>query len=456
MWRRSFQARLVAGALVWIAAGLLASTLVLSEIFKRHIEEQFDSELSDHSSELERLLVRGADGAPVLTHELSDGRFIPAGSGFYWQVEAANGARLLSESLAGQDLALRRLAVAGLGGGRQFLVDGPSGKLVLLLRELPASGVGQNVLLAVGMDRLYLDRIEAEFQRTLIMVLALMALGHTIAAYLQIRVGLRPLDRISAAIAAIRAGRSDRLPDDLPTEIAPLVGELNSLVAANTAIAQRGRVQAGNLAHALKNPLTVILDEAASLRARGDEAAAAALEQECGRMRRHVAYYLAQAQATAPHAGRGSATAVTPVLRAIVTALERQHRERDLAFTIDDGAPEAVAACGEEELHEIFGNLIDNAAKWARGRVAVTSAVTRDGRLSVRVDDDGPGMPPDAREIVFDVGRRLDERTPGSGLGLAIVRDIVERRGGKVWLDTSALGGAAAHVELPLAAPSPG
>ncbi|MBL8698538.1 MAG: hypothetical protein JNK67_09200 [Alphaproteobacteria bacterium] len=451
MWRRSFQFRLFIGALVWVAGGLVASALILSGLFERHVDEQFDSELSDHSSELERLIVRNADGTLRLTHELSDARFTPPGSGFYWQVAAPGGVDLRSESLQDNDLALRRRADGGVGAGRQILVDGPSGPLALLLREVPAAGGDQKMLVGVGVDRRYRDDVVQHFERTLVVTLVLMALGHTLAAGLQIRIGLRPLDRVRAAIAAVRTGRADRLPGDLPTEIGPLVGELNSLMSANQEIARQGRVQAGNLAHALKNPLSIIMDEAASLGTAGQREAADTLAQQCERMRRHIEYYLAQAQATATRTGRGAATPVDPAIRSIIAALTRLHREKALAFEYAAAGDDVAAACGGEEIHEIFGNLIDNAAKWARGRVRVTASKRDDATLTARVDDDGPGMPEAAREIVFDVGKRLDEQSPGSGLGLAIVREIVDRCGGRVWIETSPLGGTAACVELPLA-----
>lgn len=450
-WRHSFQFRLILGAVVWIAAGVAISGLLLSQLFARHVNAQFDSELADHSIELQQLLQRDGAGGLRIEHAVSDLRFQPPGSGFYWQVDSVAGVALRSESLRDFDLRVREHVAPGADS--EHVVRGPTGPLLLLTHTADIGGL--RAFIGVGMDTQYRDDVLADFTRTLIASLMIVALGLTAAAYLQIRYGLRPLDRIRKAVAAVRSGKADKLPPDLPIEVAPLVGELNALMEANQAIARNGRIQAGNLAHALKNPLAILMDEGNRLIAAGQAEAGRTLLQQCERMRRHIEYHLAQARAAAsPRSGPGAAAPFDATVHALVSALARVYHEKPIAFDVAGAGDGAVLACSAEEANEIFGNLIDNAAKWARTRVRIAARISAPATLSVRIEDDGPGMPEHAREVVFEVGKRLDEQAPGSGLGLAIVREIVGRCGGKVWLEPSAAGGTAACVALPLVAPA--
>jgi signal transduction histidine kinase len=304
------------------------------------------------------------------------------------------------------------------------------------------------VRISVAIDENQVAVLLRGFARSLALSLALVAAGLMAAVVAQVTYGLRPLTRIRAGLAAIRRGEQDRLPDDLPLEVQPLATSLNEMIRANDEVVQRARTQAGNLAHALKTPLAILIDEAHRLQAAGQDGSVVLREAE--RMRRQIDYQLAQARAAASRGRPHAATPVVPAVREIVAAVSRMHRERYLDFALEAAGEDAVAAVEAEDLDELLGNLIENAAKFARSRVAV-SVASHGGRVLVHVDDDGPGLPEAAREAVFQVGQRLDEGVPGHGLGLAIVRDIAAQYGGRVAIGTSPLGGARLILELPQA-----
>jgi signal transduction histidine kinase len=308
------------------------------------------------------------------------------------------------------------------------------------------------VRVAVAIDTREIDSVIVALRRTLGMALSIMAVGLIGAAIAQITFGLWPLSRIRRGLAAIRLGHARRLPDDLPAEVMPLAQGLNDVLAANEVVVQRARIQAGNLAHALKTPLAVLMDEAERLKARGESGAL--ILRECERMRRQIESHLARARAAASSASVTAATPLMPALASLVSAIGRLYRDRDLRFEMPGDDHEILVSCEAEDLDEILGNLMDNAAKWARTRIAVRIDPSIPGRVRIFVEDDGPGMPADASESVFRVGQRLDEQMPGSGLGLAIVRDVAELYGGRAWIERTDGDGTTVGLELPAEVPA--
>ncbi len=446
MWQ-SFRARLIVGAVIWIAAGMAVSYLALFSLMRGHIEREFIEELDHHLTELTELLGVGADGAPFIRQPLSDHRFFEARSGYYWQAGSATGAAIASRSLGDVRLALT-LPVAGPPDERQSHIMGPTGAALVLERRIATKPDGERLLVALAIDVRLVDTMLARLRRSVGLTLATIAAGLMAAAVIQVSFGLLPLKRVSQALAAIRRGELRRLPDDLPREVAPLAASMNALISTNEEIVRRTRTQSGNLAHALKTPLAILMDEAARIAAAGGDGAV--IHAQCERMRRQIDYELAKARSAASRSGAGAAARLAPALRDVVMALDHLHRGRALAFEVDGLDENIIVACEREDLDELLGNLIDNAAKWARARVRITVAETAPGRVSVTVEDDGLGMPAEAHERVFTAGERLDELVPGTGLGLAIVRDIAEIYGGSAWLDASSLGGVAAHIALPV------
>jgi signal transduction histidine kinase len=454
--RGSFRARLIAGAIIWIAVGIGASWWVLSEMFRGHAISEFVDELDHHATELANLLETDASGRLSVRVPLSDHRFLTPKSGYYWQAELPNGQRLTSASLGSARLELRR-DFTHAGEQKERRIDGPTGKLLLLERvvRLPAGAnlaagtapPGDIARVAVGTDQRLLDEFMGSFRRTLGMSLGMIAIGLIAAAFAQIAYGLRPLRRIRQALQAVQRGDAQRLPGDLPEEVAPLAANVNALLDAKEAMIRHARVQAGNLAHALKTPLAILQEEGRRLQAAGQDGRQ--VMEQCDRMRRQIDYQLAKARAAASRMGNFGATRLAPALTSIAATVERLYRDRDLHFDVAAPPADTVVMCEAEDLDEILGNIIENAAKWARSRIRVT-VDAGPTIVHITVEDDGPGMAVEARERVFEAGERLDEQTPGTGLGLAIVRDVTTLYGGRCWIDTATLGGAAVHVELPV------
>jgi signal transduction histidine kinase len=266
---------------------------------------------------------------------------------------------------------------------------------------------------------------------------------------LQVRFGLQPLRRIEQALSAVRAGEASTLEGELPAEIEPLQHELNQLINSNQDIVERARTQVGNLAHALKTPLAVIINEA-----REDKSPfAAKVADQANLMRNQINHYLDRARMAA-RVGIGRSTEVRPVAEALGRALERINSDRGISIGIECAS--GVRFQGEkQDLEEMLGNLMDNACKWARARVVVTAtAPARDAkgdarRIVITVEDDGPGLNTEERARIGKRGMRLDETKPGSGLGLSIVNDLAQSYRGRFSLDPSGLGGLLARLELP-------
>ena len=274
-----------------------------------------------------------------------------------------------------------------------------------------------------------------------------MFLGLIIAILLQVRVGLQPLRKVREALARIRSGAARRLEGDFPAEIAPLAGELNSLIEHSAEVVGRARTHVSNLAHYLKTPLSVLTSEADA--ARGDDARplAEAVKKQVDVMRRQVDHYLARARAAGALDVLGNRTKVKPVLDDLARVLERIHEHRGVEITVD--CPAALCFRGErQDLEEMAGNLMDNACKWARASVRVSVAKAGRG-FTVAIEDDGPGLAAQDRARVMERGERLDESVPGSGLGLSIVRDIAKLYGGSLDLAESREGGLKAVLTLP-------
>jgi signal transduction histidine kinase len=264
---------------------------------------------------------------------------------------------------------------------------------------------------------------------------------------LQVRRGVSPINQLRARLAAVHDGREARVVGGYPAEIEPLVTDLNALLANREEMVRRALAKAGDLAHGLKTPLAVLTHEAEQMRRAGQADAAAAIDAQIERMRRHVDYHLAQARAAASGTASGARAAVAASADALARTLLRLHDGRGLAIDVEI-APSHVVRCQREDLDEMLGNLLDNACKWARARVRIASAAAG-GVIEIAVDDDGPGIAASMREAVLQRGMRVDEAAPGSGLGLAIVRDLAELYGGSVRLDASPSGGARATLRLP-------
>jgi signal transduction histidine kinase len=281
--------------------------------------------------------------------------------------------------------------------------------------------------------------------------MSLVAIACLLAGFVQIRRGLSAVGQLRDRLGDVHAGRVDRVHGAYPSEIAPLVADLNTMLDAHERNVARAQRKAGDLAHGLKTPLAILAHESERARAAGSAETAAVIAEEVERMRRQIDYHLAQARAAASSAGAGARTSVVESVAGLIRTLERLHAGRSIKFRTDAMAGVTVRV-NREDLDEMIGNLLDNACKWTRTTVATTATVDADsGRVAITIDDDGPGLEPAKRELVLRRGVRADEASPGAGLGLAIVRDLADVYGGTISLDSSPLGGVRARLVLPAA-----
>jgi len=279
--------------------------------------------------------------------------------------------------------------------------------------------------------------------------LAMVAVVSMVIGFWIVRAGLRPFDELRRRLGAVRDGSAHQVEGTYPTEVQPLVKDLNALLAHHEAAVNRAVAKAGDLAHGLKTPLAILAQEVDRAAAAGQRELADSIAEQVERMRRHIDYHVAQARAAASGAMPGARCRVLESADALTRTLLRLHADRGVAIDVQVAADHTVR-CERHDVDEMLGNLLDNACKWARRRVIVASRVDADTVL-ITVDDDGAGLAADLRQAVLQRGVRADEAAPGSGIGLGIVRDLAELHGGAIVLDASPLGGLRATLRLPAA-----
>ena len=444
---KSLKGRLIGAATIWITVGMIAAGLLLSAIFKHHVTAQFYDELYVHLDELQRLSEVQENGIH-LQRNLSDPRYDVPSSGFYWEVRKAN--RVLARSASLQSAALELPAgVAGDSNVHTHEVMGPTGNVLIAERAVWKSRDEPPILFVIGTDQRQLDEVLANFNSPLSWSLAAFGLSMVIAAALLILFAMAPLNQLRGALNRVRTGQERELRGDFPSEVRPLADDLNSLLNSTSELIQRARTQAGNLAHGLKTPLAILTDEADRIEAKGLPQSAAIILDQCRKMQTSIDYQIARARAVAMRSQPGTVASAKQAASDVTSALNRLHRDKGIQ--IENLVPEGLLlACDAQDLNEMLANLVDNACKHAKSLVRLSAEATSEG-LPVRlvIEDDGPGLPAEAYQVVFNVGERWDSRAAGSGLGLAIVRDLATLYGGDVRLSASALGGLSVSLELP-------
>ena len=445
----SLSRRMMLIAAGWIAVLLLAGGFALDRTLSNLIQRNFDEQLEYlltamiASAEIEQ------DGEVVFYRALGDQRFLEPNSGLYWQISGEGHDPWPSRSLWDRTLELQGDHFDNephFYDSRQF-ADEPL-RVVERTVILPDSETRWTFAVASATGEM--DAQRTEIRAILIWSFAVLGLGLFLMAALQSSYGLRPLRRVRAAIQRIRTTGTNRVTDPLPLEVQPLVEELNMLLAHSEQQAEEARTHAGNLAHALKTPLTVVTNAATA----DAPDLAETVMREARTMQRHVEHHLARARAVGRRAVGLASTPVCDSAEGVRRAVERLYPA--VRFDID-GNRAAKVAVERQDLDEILGNLIENAAKYGGGSVFVTVDAEREkvggeGQCVIWVEDDGSGIPAAERPRIFDRGARLDTGKPGTGLGLAIVRDVAEIYGGSVTLGESEdLGGLMVRLSLPRA-----
>jgi len=456
MRSKSLSFRLILTSTIVALVLLASAAILLNYLFQAALERNFDARLRAVLDGLLANVELRPDGMPRMQGQIADTRFSLPLSGWYWQVTPPKDKKvndLASDSLLEKRLkpSEYQLKFRDKGGVASFYIYDSEGKqLRAIEQKFKLFGGSEEFafLVAGNFDELR-DEIRA-FRRALYGVLGLLGIGLLASILLQVRVALRPVQAMQQSLSAIRGGRAERLQGQFPSELQPLADELNLLIQANTEVIERARTQVGNLAHALKTPLSVLMNEA-----RGDKSPFAdKVAEQTKIMHDQVSLYLDRARRAARAQTIGAVCEVEPVLSALARTITRINRDRDVQ--IDVAVSPGLKFRGEEQdLKEMAGNLIDNAAKWCDRNVSIIAQPmawgSEPGRdwLMITVDDDGPGLPADKRAEVVKRGKRLDETKPGSGLGLSIVNETAAMYGGSVELGDAEMGGLRTRLNLP-------
>lgn len=442
---RNLRSRLILSAALWIVLLMVLGGIALSYAFRQTVEDAFDNKLDIFLGALVAASSADNKGEIGIARGLGDPRFSQVYSGWYWQVSVRGGATLRSRSLWDRELDLPPLP-DGPGAVSKAYLQGPRDRqLRLASRLLNVDRVSGPVRFSVAGDTAELAKDRSRFDTLLFIALGLLGVGAFAAIVVQVRFGLRPLRSLILDLESIKQGERDRLRGEYPEEIMPLVDAMDAVLDENQDRIGRARRHVGNLAHALKTPLTLLKAE---LRDGLPSSKKDALDVEVETISRLVEHHLSRAAAAGRSQYAWKAIEVREVVTAIRDGLARVFAEKNLEFTLDL-PPELVFVGEREDLEELLGNLMENACKWAKRRIAVSGSLEA-GSLILRVGDDGPGVPAALSRHITARGSRLDEREPGFGLGLSIVADHVEIYGGSLTFGESAYGGLQAEIRLPV------
>ena len=452
----SLATRLFLSATAWVVVILVITGVILSSVYRDATERAFDRRLNLYLRTLVAEVATPDEPADHQFQSLGEPLFELPLSGWYWQITRTDTDK--NEVRASRSLWDKKLpkledhgAELTAAGIRLGYVEGPEGQTLRMVERPVDLGADGKFLVDVAGDATEIFDETRNFDYYLVGTFAALSIVLVLTTIFQVRFGLAPLKRISDSIADIRSGRAERLEGEFPVEIAPLARETNALIDANREIVERARTHVGNLAHALKTPISVIVNEAS---ARGGEPFALKVLEQTDIMRDQVARQLERARLAARSGVARALVDVPPVVTALARTMEKLHRDREIAIDVD--VPAHARFRGEQQdLEEMVGNLVDNGCKWAQSRVAIevltdeAEADDERGRVRIIVDDDGPGLSPAEREQVALRGQRLDESKPGSGLGLSIVVELARLYGGGLTLGTAPIGGLRAELALP-------
>lgn len=434
--KSSLSLRLLFAAAITTAIALIATAFVLNLLFRMYFEERVQSELETYLLLLSGNIGVSAAGQVEIV-PLSDPRFDQPLSGYYWQIQIDDEPPRLSPSFWAAPLAIARPDTAGRITFQNL--DTGTGESVAAASWIVTTGEGSTrheVYLVVAIDRTDLDASITGFFSYSVLALSILGSFLLAASWVQVKLGLRPLDKVRAELGRMRGSSKDRLSRDYPAEILPLTMEVNQLLDTNSETLERVRAGAANLAHGLKTPLTIMHGVERKVRQKGQAGLADELNNEIANVEYIVERELARSRDS--HQIRRHCE-IAPIAARLHAALSRQPGAEHIAWAID--IPDTLCAPFDEfDLTELLGNLIDNAMKWADGRIVLSGG--DDGKSAfLTVEDDGPGIPDTARASAFERGSRLDAEKPGTGLGLSIAHEMALAHNCALTLDRASLGG---------------
>ncbi len=450
-WPRSLAFRVVAFSTVWAIVALIVIFTLITTLYRQASERGFDSLLSAHLFNLISSVGISDNGELTGSPDLGDLRFSEPNSGWYWSVlpasEGVTGERHSSSMT--EDIPSPSAAEVPFNTSfqRTYTTDGLNGeKLQVFESEFVLDARNHVARFRVMGNETELEAEISAFQRRLLTYLSLFGVGMISINAIAILFGLQPLRRVRDALAMVREGTAQRLTGHFPVEIEPLANETNALIENNKRIVERSRTQVGNLAHSLKTPLAVLVNEGRAL----GGAKGLLIAEQTTSMQKQIEHYLQSARVAAQRDSVVYRTPVVPLVERLVRVMQKLNPRTNLSLSTPD---EPILFAGErEDLEELLGNLLENAMKWAESAVRVSVRCTPADRAAERFDidieDDGPGIPEEKAREAVKRGRRLDETKPGTGLGLAIVADLVNEYDGTLGLERSSLGGLRATVRL--------
>ena len=452
-WRGSLRLRLFGGTALWIALALGLTTIALDGLFKDQATRQFEQQLQSYLYQIVVAFDVDAQGNPLMQTAGADPRFNRPESGLYWQINDQSGAVLLkSRSLWDTKLNVTNDALKN-GEIHFHNLTGPASQaLIVAEQNVLLEGLGSKQFrVIVGSDTQALTRAIQTWQRSLWLFVGILFLSLLVAASAQVAFGLLPLRQLQRSLKALRDGDGTRIVGAFPTELKPLIDDFNAVIDTNEKIIERARNQAGDLAHSIKTPISVMSNALRLEQARNhyDPALVASLQEQLQQLQQQVQWRLKRARIAASAGVPHARTPVKTTVEQLTRVMKKVHAEKSIQVAVSDIPADLYFAGELQDLQEILGNLLDNAYKWAAHTISVNSAYA-DGKLRLTIQDDGPGClnltestqaPPR--------GQRADESIPGSGLGLSIARDLVGLYGGELLFQAGSPKGLRITLTLP-------
>lgn len=459
MRSNSLTARVLLLASAWSALALVVIAVVISTLYRQGVERSFTDLLRAQLYNVINSVTISNENTLAGSPQLGDLRFSQPDTGWYWVVEPLGNfqtAPLVSSSLGVSTLPVPSILDAPFDNRyeRFYAVTDEAGNKVRVAEtEVVLDGEGRAARFRVSGNLNVVEDDVRNFSNSLYLALAVFGVGSLVVNGLAILYSLRPLDQARVALGKIRGGEAESLEGEFPREIQPLANEVNALIDSNRRLVERARMQVGNLAHSLKTPIAVLLNEARTLEPQHGDLVRA----QADAMQAQVQSYLSRARIAAQRGSILARVEAEPALERLVRVMRRLNPEKQFVLNFEQAG--AVLGMEQQDLEEVVGNLLENAARFAQTRVVITLAagthpssdaeIARRAWVELTVEDDGPGLEPEQISEAMKRGRRLDESRPGTGLGLSIVSEVVSEYHGRFSLSRSAIGGLKADLILP-------